>query len=136
MLQHQHQLYHVFIVIYLHPPVPDTQVTQVQHLETAAKIVLLIVLINSIIVLYFVLLKYTALDYTNELRSIILPSLIIRFCSAFDSLLCNGTVQKPVTGITAIKAKHQKVGLQEAEAIDLGGDDGIDAKLTEEGQWP
>ncbi|CAM9170420.1 unnamed protein product, partial [Ascophyllum nodosum] len=43
------------------------------------------------------------------------------------------TYQKPVTGITAIKAKHQKVGLQEAEAIDLGGDDGIDAKLTEEG---
>ena len=46
-------------------------------------------------------------------------------CSAFDSLLCNGTVQKPVSGITAIKAKLNEVELQEAEAIDLGGDDGI-----------
>ena len=45
-------------------------------------------------------------------------------------------MQKPVSGITAIKAELNEVGLQEAEAIDLGGDDGIDAKPTEEGQWP
>ena len=97
----------------------------------------LIVLINSIIVLlYFFLLKYTTLDYTNELRSIILRSLIIRFCSAFASLLCNGTVQKPVTGIAAIKAKLDEVGLLEAQSIDLCGDHEIDAEPTEGGKWP
>ena len=97
----------------------------------------LIVLINSIIVLlYFFLLKYTTLDYTNELRSIILRSLIIRFCSAFASLLFNGTVQKPVTGIAAIKAKLDEVGLLEAQSIDLCGDHEIDAEPTEGGKWP
>ena len=50
--QHQHQHYDgCIIVLYLYPPVQYLilKVTQVQHLETAANIVLLIVLTNSTI---------------------------------------------------------------------------------------
>ena len=41
---------------------------------------------------------------------------------------------EPVSGVTAIKAKLEHLGLEEAQAIDLGGDDSIDAKPTEEGR--
>lgn len=39
-------------------------------------------------------------------------------------------------GRTAIKAKLDEVGILDAEAIDLGGEDAIDARRIEEGQWP
>ncbi|CAN0450438.1 unnamed protein product, partial [Ascophyllum nodosum] len=53
--------------------------------------------------------------------------------SAFS--FASGTTEeaKPVTGIAAIKAKLDEVGLLEAQSIDLCGDHEIDAEPTEGG---
>ncbi|CAN0412498.1 unnamed protein product [Ascophyllum nodosum] len=67
------------------------------------------------------------------------PAKIMRFYSDESTFLFeSGTTEeaKPVRGRTAIKAKLDEVGILDAEAIDLGGEDAIDARRIEEGQWP
>ncbi|CAN0433152.1 unnamed protein product, partial [Ascophyllum nodosum] len=66
-----------------------------------------------------------------------LTELIRLYTEESTLVFASGTTEEaePVSGVTAIKAKAklEHLGLEEAQAIDVGDDDSIDAKPTEEG---